>query len=58
MVGRKYYSELIVGTVHIMKQLVVENEGVITRSTEPRSVEHRPFYHRLQTFQTNSLSRH
>lgn len=32
--GRKYYSELIVGTEHIMKQLLVEVEGVITHSVQ------------------------
>lgn len=53
-VGRKYYSDLIVGTVHIMNQLLEEAEGVITDSVRPYSGKHRPFYHRLQTFQTNS----
>lgn len=38
-----------------MKQLLVEVEGVITHSAGPYSVKRRPFYHRLQTFQTNSL---
>ncbi len=56
-VGRKYYSGLIVGTVHIMKQLLEEVEGVITHSVQPHSVKHRPFYHCLQTFQTKSLGR-
>jgi len=55
-VGRKYYSELIVGTVHIMKQLLVEVKGVITHSVQLYSVKRRPFYHRLQTFQTNGLN--
>lgn len=56
-VGRKYYSGLIVGTIHIMKQLLEEVEGVITHSVQPYSVKHKPFYHCLQTFQTNSLGR-
>lgn len=55
-VGRKYYSELIVGTVHIMNQLLEGAEGAITHSVRPYSVKRRPFNHRLQTFQTNSLS--
>lgn len=45
------------GTVHIMKQLLEGVEGAITHSVWPYSVKRRPFYHRLQTFQTNSLSR-
>lgn len=44
------------GTVHIMKQLLEGVEGAITHSVRPYSVKRRPFYHRLQTFQTNSLS--
>lgn len=45
------------GTVHIMKQLLEEVEGAITHSVRPYSVKRGPFYHRLQTFQTNSPSR-
>lgn len=31
--------------------------GEITHSVRPFSVKHKPFYHHLQTLQTNSLSR-
>lgn len=44
-VGRKYYSDLIVGTVHIMNQLLEEAEGVIAHSVRPYSVKHGPLYH-------------
>lgn len=47
--GRKHYHELIVGTVHIMKQLLVEVEGLITLSVQLYSVKRRAFYHLSQT---------